>query len=213
MRGPLRCVVIAGLLVGTGCGDDSSMAGNDASAGGGFVVSWSSTPSMWPGRLRDGLTLERAAFALDSLRIVGDAAAGDPRTTASSRELRWDDTSVPDDVGFPDAPGGVYSQLSLVVDGHVAGPSVEIRGHARVGGTDYEYRITDDSPFAVTLATDKTLQPPDVTRVDVRVDFARVIEAINFDTLAIDNGRLRLANGDSQFATFRAALFQAFVVL
>ena len=39
-----------------------------------------------------------------------------------------------------------------------------------------------------------------------------MIEAIDFDTLAIENGRLRLTNGDPQFATFRASLPTSFLV-
>ena len=39
-----------------------------------------------------------------------------------------------------------------------------------------------------------------------------MIEAIDFDTLAIENGRLRLTNGDAQFATFRASLPTSFLV-
>jgi len=46
----------------------------------------------------------------------------------------------------------------------------------------------------------------------VRIDVAHMIEAIDFDTLAIENGRLRLTNGDPQFATIRASLPTSFLV-
>ena len=115
MSGLRRCVVFAGLLVAA-CGDDTSMPGIDAGTGSGLVVAWSTRPATWPIDLGNGLTLEVATFALDRLRVVGDAAPGDPRTTASATELRWDDVTKPPEVSFPNAPGGVYSQLSLLIE-------------------------------------------------------------------------------------------------
>lgn len=205
MTGPIRCAVIAGLLVG--CGDDSSTPGDAAGAGGGLVVTWASDPDTpWPGDLGDGVTIERAMFAFDSLRLVGDAAPGDPRTSKRSFELVWENASAPADVGFPDAPGGVYSQLSILIDGHVAGPSIEWRGRARVNSVDYAYRITDDSPFSLTLSIDKTLRPPDVTTLGLEIDFDNVLDAINFDMLDETGGVLELDNADPQITVFRTAL-------
>src|SRR5690606_2397487 len=93
MSGPIRCAVIAG-AVGAGalgCGDDSSMTAADAAVvGGGLVLSWSSDPESWPGEIGDGLTVERATLVFDNLRLVGDAAPGDPRTTKSDFLLQWD---------------------------------------------------------------------------------------------------------------------------
>jgi len=212
MTGPIRCVVIAGLLAA--CGDDSSMPGSDASTGGGLVVTWASAPiTPWPGDLGNGLTIERATFAFDNLRIVGDAAPGDPRTSKQAFELVWETTNAPADVGFPDAPGGLYSQLSIRIDGLVAGPSIEFRGHARVNAVDYEYRITDDSPFTTTLAIDKTLRPPAVTTLGLRVDFAHALDAVDFSMLDQNGGRLELDNADPQIALFRTKLMESFTVV
>ncbi len=211
MRGPFRCVVFAGLLAA--CGDEVSLPGSDAAAGGGLVVAWSTLPATWPAMVSDGLTVEVATFAFDRLRVVGDAAPGDPRTTAGAFALRWDDVTRPSDLAFPDAPSGVYSQLSLLVDGHVAGPSIELRGHARVGTTDYEYLITDDMPFSVTLAIDETLRPPAVSTLGLRIDFGHAIEAIDFATIDNDAGTLTLDNADPQMATFRAKLMESFSIV
>lgn len=211
MTGPLRCVVFAGLLVA--CGDDTSTPGGDAAAGGGLVVAWSTLPATWPATLTSGVTVESATFAVDRLRVVGDAAPGDPRTTAGSFALRWDGTTTPSDLAFPDAPSGVYSQLSLLIDGHVAGPSIELRGHALVNATSYAYRVTDDTPFSVTLAIDETLRPPIVTRLGLRIDFQHALEMIDFSTVDNTTGRLELDNGDPQLATFRAKLMESFTIV
>lgn len=211
MNGSIRCVVIAGLLAG--CGDDTSMTVMDAPGGGGMVIAWSSAPAEWPGDLGDSVTIERATFAVDSLRVVGDAAPGDPRTTARDFMLRWDDASRPEDIGFPDAPTGVYSQLSIVIDGHVAGPSVELRGRARVSGTDFEYRITDDSPVSVTLPIDALLMPPAVTTLGLHIDFDLALEGVDFASLDIDNGRLELDNTDPEIAAFRVKLIESMQIV
>jgi hypothetical protein len=211
MSGPLRCVVFAGLLVAA-CGDDTSMPGTDAATGSGLVVAWSTQPATWPIDLGDGLTLEQAMFACDRVRVVGDAAPGDPRTTASGFELLWDDVRRPAELSFPDAPGGLYSQLSLLVDGHVAGPSIVLRGHARVGGTDYEYRITDDSPVSATLAIDKTHRPPATTGIVLRIDFETTLRALDFSTVRNSAGVLELDNADPQISTFRAKLVETLTV-
>lgn len=214
MTRPIRCAVFTGLqlVAVAACGDDATTPDGDAAVGGGLVVSWSARPDTWPGDFGDGLTLERATFVFDNLRVVGDAAPGDPRTVKSSFELQWDDAAQPGDIGFPDAPGGVYSQLSLLIDGHVAGPSIELRGRARVGGTDYEYRLVDNSPFALTLPIDTTLEPPAVARIGLRVDFEAVLDAIDFAALDIEGGRLDLDNSDPQIGVFRATMMAGFVV-
>jgi hypothetical protein len=203
MTGPFRCVVFAGLVV-VGCGDDSSTSGNDASIPDGLVVTWSSTPATWPGDLGGGLTIDRAVLALDRLRIVGDAAPGDPRTTITSREIAWSVDALPAPIAFPDAPGGVYSQLSLRIDGLVAGPSIEVQGTVM----NTAYRIVDDMPTAITLAIDATFSPPSPTAIRLAVDFAAVLQAINFTAITPENGRIELDNADPQMALFRTTLVE-----
>lgn len=215
MRGPFRCVVFAGLLGGwlAGCGDDSSLPTGDAATGGGLVVTWSSQPTTWPGDLGDGLSIDIAEFAFDNVRVVGDAAAGDPRTQASSFTLRWDDATKPPDLAFPDAPGGLYSQLSLLIDGHVAGPSIELLGHVTVNATVYEFRITDDSPFPLTLPIAMRLTPPAKGTLAVSIDFDHALSTIDFAAVDNNGGRLELDNSDPQITAFRAKLMEAVTVI
>jgi hypothetical protein len=200
----------------TGCpGDvaevpDSSV---DAAGGtGGLVVKWSSTPETWPGDLGGGATIERATFAFDSLRVVGDAGPGDPRTTASGFMVRWDDNTKPSDIMFSEAPTGLYSQVSMAIDGHLTTETFELRGHVNVSGTDYEYRIDGDNPLAVTVAIDKTLMPPEAATVALRINFQQALDSLDFSTLDIDSGRIELDDGDAQMPAFRTSLVQSFVI-
>src|SRR5512139_998511 len=106
MQGMIRCVVVAGLL--SAChGDDTGVP--DAPPGGSadMTVAWESRPGAWPGVIQDGVTIDSARFAFDSLRVIGDAGPGDPRTTARSFEVRWEkDRDPPTTIMFADAPTG-----------------------------------------------------------------------------------------------------------
>jgi hypothetical protein len=198
-----------------GCsGDDTHVPDPDAGNGGtgGLVVQWSSTPESWPGDVGNGATIERATFAFDSLRVVGDAGPGDPRTTASGFMVRWDDNTKPSDIMFSDAPTGLYSQVSMAIDGHLTTETFELRGHVNVGGTDYEYRIDSDNPLAVTVGIDKTLMPPEAATVELRLNFAHALDSLDFSALDIDGGRIELGDGDAQMPTFRTKLVESFEI-
>jgi len=204
MRGPIRCVVIAGLAAA--CGDDASMPASDAPVGGGLVVAWTLTPVALPDTVGRGVTRERAPFGCHPLRVVGDAAPGDPRTTSGELTLAWAASGIPRDLEFRDAPGGLYSQVSLLVDGHVAGPSIELHGTLLVGAETRPFRITDDSPFSITLDMDAILTPPRSARLTLDFDFAHTLEALDVASFDASTGTYVLATGDPGMPAFRAAL-------
>lgn len=130
----------------------------------------------------------------------------------SSREIVWDAAALPAPIAFVDAPGGVYSQLSLRIDGHVAGPSIDVRGTVTVGGTPTPYRIVDDMPSPVTLPIDATFSPPTPTEIRVVVDFDAMLRAIDFTMIAPEGGIIELDNGDPQMAVFRTKLVEGISV-
>jgi hypothetical protein len=210
MQGAIRCAVIAGVLAACS-GDDTSLPVDaPVNTGSGLVVEWGSEPHSWPADLGDGVVLERATFAFDSLRVVGDAGPGDPRTTKSGFTVRWDPSTQPSPITFADAPTGLYSQISLVIDGQLSGESFDLRGRVFLDDTDWEFRIEDDSPLPVTLAIDQTLTPPQVATVKLRVNFKHALDAIDFSGLGRDGGRLVLDRDDPQMVAFRAKLMASF---
>jgi hypothetical protein len=198
-------------------GDDTHVPGPDAAGDGiggtgGLVVQWGSVPETWPGDLGGGMTIERASFSFDNLRVVGDAGPGDPRTTASGFMVRWDDDTTPSDLMFSDAPSGLYSQVSMAIDGHLSTETFDIRGHVNVSGTDYEYRIDGDNALAVTVLIDKTLTPPATATVTLKINFGVALGALDFSTLDIDNGRIELDDSDSEMSVFRQKLVESFEI-
>jgi len=198
-----------------GCsGDDTHVPDPDASGGGtgGLVVQWASTPESWPGDVDNGATIERASFALDSLRVVGDAGPGDPRTTASGFMVRWDENTVPSAVMFADAPSGLYSQISMAIDGHTTTETFELRGHVNIDGTDYEYGIDGDAPLTATIQIEEMLTPPATATVRLRIDFKKALGSLDFKTLPVDGGRIELDDSDPEMVDFRKKLVESFTV-
>src|SRR5688500_3658503 len=130
MQGLIRCALLAGLACACGPGDIGSQDARDGDAPGpmdsGLVVKWSTSPAI-PGDIVSGLVVHNARFSLDTLRVVGDAGPGDPRTTASVIDVRWrcasggdppcSETEAPTDMTFDQAPPGLYSQVALKFDG------------------------------------------------------------------------------------------------
>jgi hypothetical protein len=212
MQGSIRCVAIAGVL--SACPGDDTALPVDAPVtnGSGLVLEWGSEPKTWPADLGDGVVLERATFAFDSLRVVGDAGPGDPRTTKSGFTVRWDQATQPAPIAFTEAPTGLYSQISLLIDGQLSGESFDLRGRVFLDGSDWEFRIDDDSPLPVTLAIDQTLTPPQVATVKLRVNFKHALDAIDFRSLERDSGRLELGSDDPQMVLFRAKLVESFEI-
>lgn len=182
-----------------GDGDDS-----------GLVVRWASTPTTWPADLGSGVTIDRARFKIDSLRVVGDAGPGDPRTTATSFEIRWDSETHPSDLVFEQAPPGVYSLVALSIDAHLVDAAFEIRGHVFVENTEWEYRIEDDAPLGFSVGIDARLAPGGRADVRIRIDFAHALDAVDFRNLPTVDGHLELNSYDSQMPTFRRTLIESF---
>jgi hypothetical protein len=119
---------------------------------------------------------------------------------------------MPADIEFPDAPGGLYSQLSLRLDGDLTGPAIDIRGTVVLAGVSYELRITDLSPFSITLDMDTNLVPPAAASVQLRVDFKHALESIDYATLENDGGKLELETFSAQMPAFRQKLTESFSV-
>lgn len=176
-----------------------------------MTVQWSTEPGAWPGVIADGVTINSARFAFDSLRVIGDAGPGDLRTTARTFEVRWEkDRDPPAAIEFADAPTGLYSQVALQVDGHLIDNSYEIRGTIQVNGNDVEYRIEDDGTLPVTLMIDKMKSPGSAVTLVVDVDFVKAINSVDFSKLENDNGHLELDSSSTGMVEFRKKLVESF---
>jgi hypothetical protein len=214
MQGMIRSMRAAAWAVAwslCACGPGDPATPDGPVGAGGLVVQWESTPASWPAQLGDGVVLDRASFAVDNLRVIGDAGPGDPRTTASNLDVRWDSNTQPAAITLPEAPSGLYSQLSLLIDGQLTERSYELRGEAMIGDSSVDLRIRDDDPLAFTHVIDQTLAPGGGVTITVRVKFAHALDALDLPAL-VEDGRIDLQTGDPAMVLFRAKLIESFEV-
>jgi hypothetical protein len=218
MQAPIRCALIAGMLLACDTGDTTTPTADapDVPGDSGLVVEWSSAPSAWPSTTNN-VTLTRARFGLKSLRVVGDAGPGDPRTTASALEMgfAWSGAEErPSSIPFDDAPPGLYSQVALVFDALTSdGDAYELRGMVEVSGEDYEFRIEDNNPLTFNVAIDEMLSPGEQAAIRLRINFTHALDSIDWQNVDTSDGRKELDNGDSQMSTFRAKLIESFEIV
>jgi hypothetical protein len=213
MQGSIRCVFLAGMMLGCDPGDTSTPADSDMPGPSGIRIDWSSSPSSWPSTL-DSVTLERARFAMNSLRVVGDAGPGDPRTTQTAMELgfAWTDSEQrPTAITFDDAPTGLYSQVAIVFDGG-SNDAYEIRGQVVVDTQTWEFRIEDANALTFNVAIDEMVMPGETALIPLRINFMHALDSVNWANVDISDGRLELDNNSSQMPTFRAKLIESFEI-
>lgn len=210
MQGVIRCALVAGLVCACHADDTTTPADGDVGGDGGLTVRWSSRPMDWPGDLGSKVTLESARFALDSLRVIGDAGPGDLRTTKDAFEVRWAQSEAPGDIMFESAPTGLYSQLALQIDGNLVEDSYELRGTVVVNNNDEDFVIEDSEPLPINLSIDKSLSAGARSTIDIEIDFDHAISAVDFSMLNKSDGKLQLDEGDPQIVELRKKLGEAF---
>jgi hypothetical protein len=215
MQGMIRCGLLAGLLVACHTSDPGTPDGNpDGSSPGGpgLHVRWSSEPATYPGNLEDWLTLDSVQLTVEDLKVIGDAGPGDIRTTKAVFLLRWDAQSVPEPIDFEDAPSGLYSKVSMQLDGHLIVPSLEIRGHVDIDGTWLEYEVEDRNAVSLSLDIDRMLDPGGSATVALMLKLHDALTSIDYKSLTVDHGKVSVETGDSQLATFIDKFSRAFSV-
>jgi hypothetical protein len=216
MQGPIRCVFLAGMLLGCDTGATVTPDTPDVPGDSGLLVEWSSAPATWPSTT-DGVTLERARFWLKSLRVVGDAGPGDPRTTASGLEMgfAWSEAAQrPSSIPFDEAPPGRYSQVALAFDASSGGrDAYELRGSVVVEGDTYDFRIEDENQLGFNVAIDEMLDPGEQATIRIRINFTHALDSIDWANVDTSDGRKELENGHSQMSTFRAKLIESFEIV
>jgi hypothetical protein len=212
MQAAVRTIFVGGLLCACHTspmhtpdgGDDE----HDAPGVAGLSVSFATQPAV-PGPLQDGVTIEEVTFKMLSLSVTGDAAQV---STPNEIDLSWKAGVSPDSVVFASAPTGVYSKLSMRMDGQLLDNSYWINGHATVNGTVYPFHIYDRDFLEIYLYSDEMLAPGGSVTIPVAVELDKAVGAIDWTLIDLDNGVLTLDTFDSYMPTFRANVTQSFVI-
>jgi len=214
MQGLIRCALLAGTLLGCGPGGvqmtgDDVMPTSDAPPGAhGLIIEWSSAPAI---PSSGSPSVEEARFALNSLRVVGDA--GDIRRGMTDMRFNWSGSEpTPMAMTFADAPTGLYSEIALAFDGGSSNDSYEIRGQVDVTGSNYEYRIEDADPISFNVPIAVMVTPGKMTVVKLRINFMLAVDSVDWSSVDVSDGRKEIDENSDEIPAFRTTLIQSFQV-
>ena len=157
------------------------------------------------------IELESAIIDLENIRLIGDSAPGDARTTRSEMRLEWpqegDESEYSVRTEFNQAPPGVYSLVLAQVT------SYRFQGELQVGDDTFDFEIDDElsSPLSVSLDLDGlVLEANSVEQVVVEVDVTASVLAPDWNQAENDGGELEFDKDDDQIDDIRAAVLAGF---
>ncbi|MCC6993192.1 MAG: hypothetical protein IT370_01055 [Deltaproteobacteria bacterium] len=183
-------------------------AGTDGGAGVRGLVFVFQVQPVLPGQTSPGVTVDSLELHLREVRVVGDAAAGDPRVSRADLTMKFLADKSTGELAFPDAPSGMYSRLAARLGG--TGDSYVIKGRALANGVSRPFEIEDEE--ALPLAIDFTpvqVRAGRVTTVRIGVDVAAAIADVDWDTVRFDGEKLKLEHDDAGIRVVRSALVAA----
>jgi hypothetical protein len=186
-------------------GDDEPDAGEPGGAG--LTFRFASRPSL-PGELEGEYNpeIDEVELLLVQVRAIGDSSPGGEGTSADLLELSWEDDGA-EELRFPQAPPGIYSQLMAEIQ------SYELEGTVEISGDEVPFRIAEESAsIQVSLSLDGLeLEPGMDAVVSIHVDVGDVIQAIEWDEVPVDEeGWLHVSPESAQGAAIREVLANSF---
>ena len=211
MWGILRAAaVVAMAMAAGGCevGDDPTP---DAQGNGGLTIQWSSRPGMIPSEPSSDLTIDRAVFQQDDLRLIGDAGSID----LTRDELEWSRGIVPPALPVTGALPGLYSRLLFELDGSDDGEieyAYEITGTVKVNDAFQPFTIRDTADLALSLELSVMLAAGESATIPVRIELDKIVQVVNFSQVSKQDGRYLLDESSSQISNVRSAVRAAFSI-
>ena len=156
-----------------------------------------------------GVAVERVRLWLRDVRVIGDSAPGDARTSLAQLELDFEPGRDPPPVSFPQAPPGNYSQLAARLGRSDGSQSFEIQGTVTIAGQPHELEIRDLNIADVSVALDVRVETAAVA-VTVALDLS-FLGGIDWSSAPQDgNGRIQLEDGGPIVDAVRAGLVAGF---
>ncbi len=151
-------------------------------------------------------TISKASFTLQRVRIIGDSATGNGRTSVREFVLEWSD-QAPALLQFPQAPPGIYSRMLGDID------SYHIEGTIGLGAGAKSFVIDEsgvDAELSVGLM-DLVLEPGMDAIFQVTISLRPLVSAIEWDQVdEDDNGALVVDERSRDIDCARASLELAF---
>lgn len=211
MRTRLRIALIAVVaMAATGCPADDTTTPPDGTGGGALSVTWESQPGVIPSEPSSDATIERVVFLQNGLRVVGDAGTFD----LDRDELEWSRGIVPTALPVADAAPGLYSRLLFDLDGDEGDGdyAYEITGTVKVSTAFQPFTIRDTEDLALSLDFSIMLPVGGSATIPVRIAIDKIVEAVDFAQVPMEDGRYLVESDSPQISAVRAAVSAAFSV-
>ncbi|MBA3457134.1 MAG: hypothetical protein H0T42_28885 [Deltaproteobacteria bacterium] len=213
-------LIVCCLLAFAACGDssDSGTASPDAmqsldagsfadapAARTGLTVVWTAQP-MLPGPFATNVNVSSVKLELARLEVIGDAGST-TATTTTNVEARWSVNGEPFPFNFSFAPPGIYSQVSLRIDGNVVAPSYEILGTVLINGATEQFKISDTDVLLVDIPGYNVILAAGLQAdIPIQVELQNALDQVNFAALPVDMGKRTMNQTTTGIAAVRTAL-------
>ena len=117
-------------------------------------------------------------------------------------ELVWDDGVEPASIVFDRAPTGVYSKVDVRIT------AFELHGEAEANGEERDFEIDGESVLvdAIVDVEDMTLEGGGTVAFTINVDLTSILAGIDWDQVRIEDGKLRIEDGDPEMPAVRNAV-------
>jgi hypothetical protein len=201
-----RAIVILALVGGCnphGGGDDVEPPKDGGRTG--LTLRWQSRPEHIPS---DDSRIVRAAFQLSNLRVVGDAGP----VGFGERALEWARDVEPEVTSAPEAPSGLYARCLFELVAPNGGYAYEIEGTVERDDDEVPFTIRDRGTSPISIDFSKMLAAGGEARVEIEVGIEKLISAVDFADVPLQNGRLIVEEGGTQLPRVRLQLASTFEV-
>jgi len=205
------------LLICTACGGDGGDtrqvdASSDHDDGprpaSGLTVTWATAPQL-PGQVSDALVVTSAKVRVKRLEVIGDAGPGD--TTRRDVQLVWSESAQPLPITFAFASPGIYSKVTLDIDGDLEGASYEILGLIDDGVGMAPFQIRDRGALAIDIdGYELRLAAGAHAQVPIRIELGEVFADLTVEQFHDEGGVWMLDDADPYINELRDALARAF---
>jgi hypothetical protein len=204
---------VAVATAATGCfvGNNGDDGGDDDGGGGGLTIEWNGHPSTIPSEPSSDITVDRAVFHLDDLRLVGDAGPID----LDRDQLEWSRGIAPTALPVAGALPGLYSRLLFDLDGSNDGEvtyAYEITGTVKVNDSFQPYTLRDTNDLTLSLDFSIMLPAGGTATIPVRIEIDKMVNVINFSQVPMQDGRYLVDATSPQISNLRAAVRAAFSI-
>lgn len=210
MWASIRIAIVAAVAIAaTGCKVGDTGTPPDGGGGGGLSVVWNGQPTTIPSEPSSDMTIDRAVFHLDGLRVVGDAG-----TFPLDRDkLEWSRGIVPTAVLVTGASPGLYSRLLFGLEGDTEDGKTqyayEITGTVKVNGSFQPFTVHDTAELNVMLDFSIMLPAGGIATIPVRLEIDKMVSIVNFSSVPMQDGRYLVESTSPQISAVRAAVKSA----